>query len=140
MDTSETYIKMCDCEEIQDKRPWNSVADMDFPSSIYYGWKEDDSYHIENNRRLIEQPYYEGLFQAIWLPRQDQLQEMSQFSGGLPNQLWNFNEFCFPDRWNFDEYTSGFTSMEQLWLAFVMKEKYGKVWTGKWVTEKVMVG
>jgi len=26
---------------------------------------------------------------------------------------------------------AGFTSMEQLWLAFVMKEKYNKVWNGK---------
>ncbi len=30
-----------------------------------------------------------------------------------------------------------FTSMEQLWLAFVMKEKYNKVWDGEeWINEK----
>jgi len=28
------------------------------------------------------------------------------------------------------EYYKQFTSMEQLWLGFYMKEKHGKVWTG----------
>jgi len=28
-------------------------------------------------------------------------------------------------------------SMEQLWLAFVMKEKYNKIWNGEnWIKEK----
>ena len=31
------------------------------------------------------------------------------------------------------DYRELFTSMEQLWLAFVMKEKFGKVWRdGEW--------
>jgi hypothetical protein len=29
------------------------------------------------------------------------------------------------------EYFNEFSSMEQLWLAFVMREKYGKKWDGK---------
>jgi len=28
-------------------------------------------------------------------------------------------------------YTAIFNSMEQLWLAFVMKEKFDKVWNGE---------
>ena len=34
-----------------------------------------------------------------------------------------------------ENYLRQFTSMEQLWLAFVMKEKYNKTWNGKdWVS------
>jgi len=39
-----------------------------------------------------------------------------------------FYGFVFRNR---RTYTNDFTSMEQLWLAFVMNEKYNKVWNGK---------
>lgn len=62
-----------------------------------------------------------------WLPRQDQLQEMidwnqwqltARYSEFVHNQAGQENPESY------------FTSMEQLWLAFVMKEKYDKVWDG----------
>ena len=65
---------------------------------------------------------------AIWLPRQDQLQEMVE-----PKEYNSYrfvrklNEFV--DKYNAGELT-GNPSMEQLWLAFVMKEKYSKTWNG----------
>jgi hypothetical protein len=32
------------------------------------------------------------------------------------------------------DYAKQFASSEQLWLAFVMEEKYGKIWNGEgWV-------
>jgi len=47
----------------------------------------------------------------------------------LNRELCNFS---YADGLNF--YSEQFTSMEQLWLAFVMKEKYGKVWDRKdWI-------
>jgi hypothetical protein len=39
-------------------------------------------------------------------------------------------------QWWLDATLPKFESMEQLWLAFVLKEKYGKVWSGTdWVKE-----
>ena len=61
---------------------------------------------------------------------QDQLQEMvkegNKFS--YTNNLvlaGKFDKFC---SWQANDITSLDWSMEQLWLAFVMKEKYNKVW------------
>ena len=67
----------------------------------------------------------------IWLPFQDQLQKMMgcDYNDWLPDFLgfvFDFHE----GRFLFEDYPKQFTSMEQLWLAFVMKEKYGKVWDG----------
>ena len=62
-----------------------------------------------------------------FLPRQDQLQEM------VPN----FNIYGTTERFSQwvrkDAYCQDvkWLSMEQLWLAFVMHEKYGKKWDGK---------
>ena len=66
-----------------------------------------------------------GTGEDTQLERQDQLQEMvglelplleSRFHGWLKNEAIHRKYL---------------DSMEQLWLAFVMKEKYGKVWDGK---------
>ena len=52
---------------------------------------------------------------SIWLPRQDQLQGMVEYTVGV----------------------NKFNSMEQLWLAFVMSEKYNKKWDGKdWIKKR----
>ncbi len=69
--------------------------------------------------------YDDGELNVIWLPRQDQLQEMYDNGQGFTHQ--NLEHFF---RW----YKSGigqFSSMEQLWLVFVMSEKYNKIWNGK---------
>ncbi len=66
---------------------------------------------------------------VIILWRQDQLQEMLHCSiGEGMNRLWAyFHEwFC---KIGAVEYSK--SSWEQLWLAFVMKELYGKVWNGE---------
>ena len=56
---------------------------------------------------------------------QDQLQEMVKSD---PYFAWNYIGMLgrFADK-NII-YTCGFDSMEQLWLAFVMKEKFQKLW------------
>ena len=91
---------------------------------------------------------------AIWLPTQSQLQEMVGQSN-IEYLLLDFHKFVAPDDYCLhgdrevgfyhqgyceictdqrNEVHRQFTSMEQLWLAFVMKEKFGKVWTGeKWI-------
>lgn len=79
----------------------------------------------------------------IWLPRQDQLQKawikeyekhpsklgwFGEFYEFVGSYYWIDNEIYLSDKGlNADEY---FASMEQLWLAFVMKEVYRKSWNG----------
>ena len=116
MDTSTEYIKMCDCKEVQDVRPF--IADMD------------------DNRHLGCTPtgdfYYGFREKIVWLPRQDQLQEMmldpkGEFLPCLVLGDWYLNsEYC--DVLNKRLYTE-----EQRWLAYVMKKKFNKAWDGKWL-------
>jgi len=66
----------------------------------------------------LNSPPYKSL---IWLPRQDQLQEILE--GEYYFYFNRFHNFCSQ---NYAKYLS----FEQLWLAFVMKEKYNKIWNG----------
>ena len=67
---------------------------------------------------------------SVWLPRQDQLQEMVK-SDTIIN--WDFYHFIND---GLTDYLDYFNSMEQLWLAFVMKEKHNKTWDGEdWIKE-----
>jgi hypothetical protein len=121
MDTSAKYILMCgEAKEIQ----------------AAWGYKEGDwCQHIDCTVPLVLGQVVEGenettLFDKfvevmktetwVWLPRQDQLQEML----GKPNAT--LQKFI---AWY--ELADQFNSMEKLWLVFVMKEKYGKKWDGK---------
>jgi hypothetical protein len=76
-----------------------------------------------------------------WLPRQDQLQEMiiienAKFPVYVLERKFNtfidhIGEIYHPKIWQ------KFDSMEQLWLVFVMKEKFNKIWDGEtWIEEK----
>ena len=59
--------------------------------------------------------------------RQDQLQKMV-----MDKNLYlqdSIAKWC-NDVWSFAYRNKQITSMEQLWLAFVMKEKYNKTWNG----------
>ncbi len=122
MDRTLTYIRMADCREIQDG---HRVALGD----CYKDRARDDSVDI-----CADDQWYSAELQAqlIWLPRQDQLQKMASscFKAGLDLEiLYAWYQQNRPhdvaDEWD---------SMEQLWLAFVMKEKHGKVWDGEaWV-------
>ena len=124
MDTSKERILMCEkATEIQ-KSNFN-----------------DDDFYVDTDiflgNKLFEVVEYE-YDDVIWLPRQDQLQEMLIERKGyskhdaLENLLTDF------ENWHYDfkmcDMLWVFTSMEQLWLAFVMKEKYNKIWNGKnWI-------
>lgn len=137
MDTTEKYIKMVDCPEIQGewkpkeidaviiRRLKDESNDLCLPSGIQYlREKQPDPYtgwhiHGEHIHYMI------GRF--LWLPRQDQLQEMVikedersciALIGASHLMAERLNHYIFD-------------SFEQLWLAFVMKEKYGKIWDDK---------
>jgi len=111
MDTTKEYIKMCDCPEIQVQ-----VGEYDEHNYIHLG----DDFGLGN------------LNDQVWLPRQDQLQEMIELVDGVNYHFQDLNRH-FSDwikrhdcRWMHCT-----ASAEQLWLAFVMKEKYNKAWNGK---------
>jgi len=124
MDTSETYIKMCDCPEIQltAEATYCSVRD----NGHTWSWSNNVRCGAEG-RFWHEKP--DG--KRIWLPRQDQLQEMVQ--GRYEKHPYIlFNEFNYFSKGTFK---LGYIleSPEQLWLAFVMHELHGKKWDGqKW--------
>ena len=86
---------------------------------------------------------------CIWLPRQDQLQEMlgqyyaEQDDGKVFTPHYIKVAFLDFVTWMGIQYhpepfvcvpTNCFDSGEQLWIAFVMKEKYNKIWNGgEWI-------
>ena len=139
MDISKDYIKMCEkATEIQELKKeitgnyfYQKKTDDDYlcgsficwngyrPSAGYHNW--NDNWYFPDN--------------CVWLPRQDQLQDIV-FEKATTYRLYNnrilelvevFGKYCkTPDYLMF--------SMEQLWLAFVMKELYNKTWNGEdWV-------
>ena len=65
--------------------------------------------------------------QVIWLPQQDELQAIMllEVSSFRELSFW-FNQWLSGLDWQ--KYFKTLTSMEQLWLAFVMYHKYDMVW------------
>jgi len=149
MDTSETYIKMCDCSEIQElwePRNMDRFAEpaREYDEFPYYTYTISSTGHF---RRLlyyliseVDGPFSYELYSIvtferspsyIWLPRQDDLQEMFKGVHGLydepyiaTNDFYNFiRSFVYPIKM--------FKTMEQLWLAYYMYEKYKKTWSFK---------
>jgi len=112
MDTSKEYIEMCEkAVEVQDE--WNPKG---------------RDYRAVGKERF-----------NVWLPRQDQLQGMVGYMVGYNiwfEKLHRFYDWLqeIEDIYSWDSKCTKFTSMEQLWLAFVQLELYGKTWNGKdWV-------
>ncbi|MBA7492534.1 hypothetical protein ES702_03084 [subsurface metagenome] len=142
MDTSKKYIEMCEkAEEIQAER---ILGRCEFGDLFYledgfaHGGKfrfigSYDGYETDHGYDIIDKTL---IRRSFWLPRQDQLQEMA---AKMPT--WTdtrpINVLCrFWNWWNSSDWNlcSDNTTLEQLWLAFVMKEKYNKTWSGKeWI-------
>ena len=136
MDFSKQYIKMCkEAKEIQEiyqnilKKEDNEV------DNILEGWYVYDGKNVillHNNEFFISD-LKDELKKYIWLPRQDQLQAIittnKYFRFSLIELFYHFANKNVPK----------FTSMEQLWLAYVMYIKYKKIWNNeeeKWIKEK----
>ena len=110
---------MCEkAEEIQ--RAWKPV---DWDRFIYKNDRElgiacvDDKYNKKAMKK-VNRKY-------IWLPIQEQLQEMIK-KRHIYYLIKDFQIFQV-------KHTVGLhiNDMNKLWLAFVMYEKYNKIWTGK---------
>lgn len=144
MDTLEIYIKMCKkAKEIQNTK-WLRALHS---TCTVHPWVSGDIFALEDKVFLYDSDSHTGKAikqacsdrNAIWLPRQDQLQEMLYLKHHN-NYAWmlaeKFSQYFKTKFFGNDIY---YMSMEQLWLVFVMKEKYNKVWNGSdWLEDKVM--
>ena len=141
MDTSKQYIKMCEkAEEIQ------KILDGDFGDDddrvVAY---KPTPHRPQGGGWLVKfsWPYECPLDEYfVYLPRQDQLQEMVHIDGVCDGvqfmaRLDRFDCFVWPEEMGDSVNLNYVASMEQLWLAFVMKELYRKAWSGEeWLTSK----
>ena len=152
MDKTEMYVKMADCEEIQGQwkpKPGDYISHTmtnpitkDVVNEIEqicmcgeFG-KEVEKYEWGEKVTWIE---YEGhdyiakYKNPIWLPRQDQIQEMMPGCNChvcMVTGLFHFMENNLEGM--FDAGIGG--QMEKLWLAFYMHKRHKKRWDGeKWV-------
>jgi hypothetical protein len=138
MDTSKKYIKMCEkAKEIQDNRRGRSYDDLFFHKDCIKMIEINGFGFGKKGEMIIEQKYgynYKSDLRpkewndyCIWLPRQGQLQEMIKVED-MPHipLVRNFYTFVVTAK-----SAIFMVSMEQLWLVFVMREKYGKIWNGK---------
>lgn len=128
MDTTKEYILMCkEARKIQ--KEWKPQVG-DYFLTVF---KEIDICDcvLHSNKSLSGiKSGSAGTYRkdAIFLPRQDQLQGMVKENNISDGKLVvkfakRISDECYHDLWN--------SSMEQFWLAFVMKEKYQKTWNGK---------
>lgn len=135
---TENYIKMCEkAEEIQKLKKfqsgdWYCEANLtpevlgDFiligENTVTKGGYDYDFYEIDWKK-------------FIYLPTQEQLQEMMELPSiyhRVVDKLYDFTEWVKINA----TYVTSYCSMNELWLAFVMKEKYNKIWNGKvWIKE-----
>ncbi len=142
---TERYIKMCEkAEEIQ--REWKPQTG-DWAIDVWHRNPVVVAIVELSGRLLVSQIggslYENEQDKFFWLPTQEQLQgmvedEILRGSLGLDYRgpckrhidlFWAFR-FWFEKRAG-EGYIRTCTSMNELWLAFVMWEKYGKVWDDK---------
>ena len=137
---TENYIKMCEqAEEIQKLMP-HILTSTHLKGNIFictdkynanYFWRMETL--IDTGDEVGSSIY--GPTKNIWLPTQEQLQAMVK---DRSFHIWgNFNSlFMTANTGNRDTHRVCWgeaKSLNELWLAFVMHEKYNKIWTGeKW--------
>lgn len=136
MDYTGTFINMCiKATEIQER--WQHVPGDFFTTingevAVLSKWSSlmPLEYQVVNNEHETDRgvPY-------TWLPRQDQIQ-------GMLYEIWD-ESISFMEKQNnlidfFDAYgingtksQRDFKTMEQAWIALLMKEQYNKLWNGE---------
>lgn len=149
MNGLERYIKMSDCPEIQEGHEWEYGDRILAEHGVFI--IGDASFHYDNpdetkppiRRKLpvatIDYPECKAeVFTGniIWLPYQHQLQEMMIQGKGSTVWAEMLKYFLLWLKVEMPNWYFNVGSMEQLWLSFVMKEKYNKVWhdaKGEWI-------
>ena len=120
MDTSPEYIGMC-------KEAWEY---LEFPLVIPRAYFTDVEDHVFIDRSgqywYVPSPHHKYAFP---LYRQDQLQELIEYDTETLIEeftLWIFGGSC--DVSFYGNIQTKFRTLEQLWLAFVMAERFQKTW------------
>ena len=128
MDISLEYQKMCEkAEEIQSQWKPKDFDLIEYRGEILYLLEDSDGNCYGPDVDWVNKREKRGV---IWLPRQDELQEMVWIRDGY-DFLHSFVDKVFIDE---DYAYYRFMTPCQIWLAFVMKRKYGKIWDGtNWV-------
>jgi len=126
MDTSELYVKMCK-QAVEIQQNWKpQFGDY----CMVYGKGTPSILAIVTDGENFIKEW------GVWLPRQDQLQEMEQGETGddqvenlaaCISVLEGFNWYL-EENWDNFGYWQPYRSMEQLWLVYLYAEKYSKVW------------
>ena len=156
MDTTEQYIKMCE-KAVEVQEAWKPMpGDFIFRKFTLFGeeidrqiWEEDQSCEIniiywdsivdgyyactneKGESRTYKHPSDMRRETSIWLPRQDQLQEMVKQHYDCTTHnvrmafYWWYSDQVLVNA-SYELWTD-----ESLWLAFVMKEKFSKIWNGE---------
>lgn len=132
MDATKDNVEMClKAHEIQDQWKFtigdyfttpDMTASNHNPCIVDDFWLNDELTKRTLSNRMKSRDW-------IWLPRQDQLQDMLEdvFSNREIVPLTSkLHDVCVH---LIQEHNFGGRTMEQLWLAFVMHEKYEKVWS-----------
>ena len=140
MDKSETYIRMsAAAEEIQ--RQWKR-AYGDFYSDetgCIRCWISKEPGSVKFRKGFGVCVKDQGIIQLsrfVWLPKQSQLIEMAQIPGrqyeNIVQDFFDWTQLSYETLGD----TPGnlFRTMEQIWLAFLMQQKYNRQWDGDtWV-------
>jgi len=128
MDTTVKYIKMCGkAREIQLYRTVEKRCEAG-----------DFAYNDDEGIIEVQETGVMLLAEDVWLPRQDQLQEMVAETSGFDGKRMIGLELCNLWAW-YQQNRPGdigveielWPSWEQLWLKLVMKIKYDKLWDDK---------
>lgn len=132
MDTSSEYMKMCErAEEIQVAKGKLERHDLWIWRGMI-GWGEKPI-----SCRYAELPMFFHGLKRVWVPRQDQLQEMVDDGSSAYGQLGRFYNFVNVN----PRLQSSDWTWEQLWLIYVMRWQYNKVWDGEnWNTQSSTQG
>ena len=124
MDKSSYYIKMCENAKVIQKQ-WTPDFG-DFFISMSSGLTSPCQTIVSD---LERKGSYLKTIKAVWLPRQDQLQEMVIGTYATPWDLAiAFSNVLMGDN---ASYFDNFDSMEKLWIAFIMLEKHKKKWKNR---------
>ncbi len=153
MDLTKEYIKQADCPEIQEGKVHDGVGGTWVSDEVIlctYG--DVGSYYYVHDTIATrkcpqcghEEEHIESTH-SIWLPRQDELQAMylktlsvdeQESSNVMVVMLDDFRDWVLNDCTGLEWSYGKRVSMEQLWLAFLMRDKHNKVWVNdKWVME-----
>lgn len=130
MDTSKEYQLMClNAEEIQILRDNRE------------NWTEVD-YYSNNKVVYLFSTNIFAKFPVIWIPRQDQLQELFNESFfDLVYFGWRDDKEMSSIYWNNNssDWHKEVRTPERLWLCWIMLNKFNKIWDGiskTWINKK----